>query len=297
MLELHGIGDPTGRGEGFSFIKVSMKGGFKDVGESMADKLDAKRLKENGGHSYNVKTQEVRYENAINRIWSKQKESLESSLEHSDTEMDNHVETRQDEFRGRTPRSEIGTPALYRDDETMSQFSRASGNDTQGKILRIKRWVKNNYDEFEEQVQVITDPEIIRLYCKRKRQEQLEAMTIDKIQPTGNAEFDAQQKLKLQAELARLKRNVERREGREKAKGMHTSLPGGGPGAGKGGATPRKCANCGEVGHIKTNKKLCPLLNGSKKQSDTFKDASAASPVTVPPTPIAATPQGAGSPI
>ncbi|KAH7138190.1 hypothetical protein B0J11DRAFT_424393 [Dendryphion nanum] len=297
MLELHGAGDPTGRGEGFSFIKVSMKGGFKDVGESTADKMDAKRLKENGGHSYNVKTQEVRYEAAINRIWTKQKESLESKLEHSDTEMDNNMETRQDEFRGRTPRSEFGTPALLRDDETMSQFSRTSGNDTQGKILRIKRWVKNKFDESEIQVQTITDPEIIRLYCKRKRQEQLEAMTIDKIQPTGNAEFDAQQKLKLQAELARLKRNVERREGREKAKGLHPMAPGGGAGSGKGGATPRKCANCGEVGHIKTNKKLCPLLNGSKKQSDTFKDANAGSPATVPATPIAATPQMAGSPI
>ena len=59
-------------------------------------------------------------------------------------------------------------------------------------------------------------------------------------------------------ELARLKRNVERREGREKAKGLHvnTSVPGTPAVNGKGpGATPRKCANCGEVGHIKTNKK------------------------------------------
>ncbi|KAF2018396.1 hypothetical protein BU24DRAFT_345737 [Aaosphaeria arxii CBS 175.79] len=254
MLELHGVGDPTGRGEGFSFIKVSMKGGFRDVGESLADKLDAKKLKENGGHSYNVKRQDEQYSNAINRIWNKQADSLSSTMEHSDVEMDDNVDVRQEQLRGRTPRSEFGTPALMRDDETMSQFSRNSANDAQGKVLRIKRWVKNKYDETEVQVQTITDPEVIRLYTKRKRQEQLEAMTIDKIQPTGNAEFDAQQKLKLQAELARLRRNVERREGREKAKGLHNSQTGG-PGAGKGGATPRKCANCGEVGHIKTNKK------------------------------------------
>lgn len=27
-------------------------------------------------------------------------------------------------------------------------------------------------------------------------------------------------------------------------------------------ATARKCANCGQTGHIKTNKKVCPKLNG-----------------------------------
>ncbi|KAF2258567.1 hypothetical protein CC78DRAFT_537666 [Lojkania enalia] len=298
MLELHGVGDPTGRGEAFSFIKVSMKGGFKDVGESVGDKLDAKKIKELGGHSYNVARQQRMYEDAIQRIWNKQKESLSSTMEHSDVEMDaDHVDMRQNSGRGRTPRSEFSTPALARDDDTMSQFSRTSGNDTSGKVLRIKRWVKNKYDEYEQQIITITDPEVIRLYNKRKKQERLMNMKIDEIKPTGNAEFDAQQQQKLRAELARLTRNVERREGREKAKGIHASIPGTPAANGKGtGATPRKCANCGEVGHIKTNKKLCPLLNGQKKQSDTFKDAGAASPVTVAATPISATSHTAGSP-
>ncbi|KAJ4400103.1 hypothetical protein N0V85_005844 [Neurospora sp. IMI 360204] len=35
-----------------------------------------------------------------------------------------------------------------------------------------------------------------------------------------------------------------------------------------GGTTTRKCANCGAEGHIKTNKKLCPLLNGSMPTKD-----------------------------
>jgi len=44
---------------------------------------------------------------------------------------------------------------------------------------------------------------------------------------------------------------------------------------------------------------MCPLLNGQKKQSDTFKDAGAggaASPVSVAATPLSATPLTAGSP-
>ena len=83
-------------------------------------------------------------------------------------------------------------------------------------------------------------------------------MRIDEIKPTGDKEYDNAQMAKLKAEYARLARNIERREGREKAKGIHKSQTGEGGatgGPGKGGATPRKCANCGEVGHIKTNKK------------------------------------------
>ncbi|KAK3350459.1 hypothetical protein B0H65DRAFT_545582 [Neurospora tetraspora] len=41
------------------------------------------------------------------------------------------------------------------------------------------------------------------------------------------------------------------------------------------GTTTRKCANCGAEGHIKTNKKLCPLLNGSMPTKDQNQDDGA----------------------
>ncbi|KAF2641227.1 hypothetical protein P280DRAFT_399141 [Massarina eburnea CBS 473.64] len=287
MLEVHGRGDPTGVHEGLSFLKTSMKGGFRDIGESTTDNMDAQAQKENGGHSYNVAKQQDKYQGAIRRVWDRQKESLSSA--HVPDEPDRDVDMPD---VGRS-QSVAATP---RDDETMSQFSRNSNNEGRGKKLRIVRTVKNAYGEMEEQVVMITDPEVIKFYLKRKRQAQLMNLSIDDIKPTGDAELDRQQMAKLKQEYARLTRNMERREGREKAKGVHRSQTG--EGAGKGGATPRKCANCGEVGHIKTNKKLCPLLNGQKKQSDTFKDASASSPVTVAAaTPLASTPQTAGSPI
>ncbi|KAF1970399.1 hypothetical protein BU23DRAFT_556858 [Bimuria novae-zelandiae CBS 107.79] len=292
MLTLHGEGDPTGCNEGFSFIKTSMKGGFKDIGESTADKIDAKNKKDNGGHSYNVQKQQQQYEDAIKRIWNKQKASLSSIAAPSDEfEADGDAMSQPNAIRGR---SEAATPysSLRGEDETMSQYSRNSAGDSRGKKLRIVRKFRNHVGEIEEKVQFVTDPEVIKLYMKRKKAQKIMSMNIDDIKPTGNAEFDHQQMLKLKAEMARLQRNIERREGREKAKGI---VP-----AGKSSSTPRKCANCGEVGHIKTNKKLCPLLNGSKKQSDTFRDAGAASPVTVAGTPIASTPgplhPGAGSP-
>ena len=68
----------------------------------------------------------------------------------------------------------------------------------------------------------------------------------------------------LEAELSRLNRNKERRFAREKQKGAARASAGdspadGGPG-GKSAGTQRKCANCGQVGHIKTNKK-CVYYN------------------------------------
>jgi hypothetical protein len=250
MLELHGEGDPTAQGLGFSFIKVSMKGGFRDIGQSAADRVDAKKQKELGGHSYNVQQQQTMYENAIKRIWNKQKENLSSADPPSDVDDDVDSAAVRNAARGR---SELGTPALMRgDDDTMSQFSRNSNAETHGKKLRITRTIKNKFDEYEEQVVTVTDPEVIKMYIKRKKQDRLMNMQLDDIKPTGDAEYDRQQKLKLMAELKRLERNMERRQGREKAKGQHTTTEGG---PGKGGATPRKCANCGEVGHIKTNKK------------------------------------------
>jgi len=44
MLKLHGEGDPTGRGEAFSFLRVSMKDIFLRAGESMEERLGMSSL-------------------------------------------------------------------------------------------------------------------------------------------------------------------------------------------------------------------------------------------------------------
>ena len=70
--------------------------------------------------------------------------------------------------------------------------------------------------------------------------------------------------------MARLERNKDRRIARDKQKGTYVEGDAGSPGTPaspsvattttKGTGTQRKCANCGQVGHIKTNKK-CSLLS------------------------------------
>lgn len=179
MLQLHGEGDPSGRGEAFSFIKTSMKGGFKAMGESVEDKIDAKKLKELGGHSYNVARQQKSYEESIRRIWDAQKQSLSSTLEQSDIDVDeDHIDESDDFFGGaRTPRSEAQTPATLRrrDDETTSQFSKFSSDSQTGKILRILRDVRDKYGNLEQIQDIIRDPRVIRQYLKRRHAKEAES--------------------------------------------------------------------------------------------------------------------------
>ncbi|KAJ5792390.1 transcription initiation factor TFIID [Penicillium pulvis] len=272
MLKLHGEGDPTGRGEGFSFIKTSMKGGFKAIGESVEDKLDAQRLKELGGHSYNVARQQRSYETSIRRIWDAQKASLSSTVEHSDQESDVD-QGEEEEFNKPTPRSEAPTPApIRRDDETTSQFSRMSFNSQKGKVLRITRQFKEPNGEIVQKEQLVWDPRVIRHYIQHRHRTEALTTKLDSLQPTGDPEVDLRNKKLIEAELSRLNRNKERRFAREKQKGI--SRAGDSPADGKPTGTQRKCANCGQVGHIKTNKKLCPLLNGTMKPEDRVTDSA-----------------------
>ena len=89
-------------------------------------------------------------------------------------------------------------------------------------------------------------------------------------------------------EQERLERNRERTKKREKQKKMQQKIKGvsvtpslGGFGGDNGSPEPsiekatgttRKCANCGQIGHIKTNKKLCPKLNGSLPRDSTAEE-------------------------
>ena len=171
MLQLHGEGDPTGRGEAFSFIKTSMKGGFKALGESVEDKLDAKKLKDLGGHSYNVAKQQRAYEDSIRRIWEAQKQSLSSTLEHDDMDLEDELNGAEESFGyGATPRSEPQGPSAFRrrDDETGSQFSKFSTDSQSGKILRITREVRGKYGELEKVEEIVRDPRVIRQYIKAR---------------------------------------------------------------------------------------------------------------------------------
>ena len=190
MLKLHGEGDPTGRGDGFSFVKTSMKGGFQALGESVEDKIEAKKRREAGGHTYNVAKQQKMYWDDIAMIWNKQKQSLGADMEASDTEMDDDEEP-QSAFpfgRGATPRSSFGTPAFgRREDESASQFSRGSAGRGE-KSMIIVRKARNAYGEPQSITEKVTNPRVIQLYNKRKLEKQLEAYKYVHLRPSNPKE-------------------------------------------------------------------------------------------------------------
>ncbi|KAF3154478.1 hypothetical protein TWF751_003803 [Orbilia oligospora] len=271
MLQLHGEGDPTGRGEAFSFIKTSMKGGFKAIGESVDEKLDAATLKLLGGHSYNVARQQKAYEETIEKIWRAQEASLKAE-EPPELDLDELQDATQEGVYGlddgRTPYSESMTPAVANsaiDDEAASQFSRFSARNTKNKVMRITRKYKLPDGSYEMKTEVVSDPKVISMYIAKRQEIRTDSLMKDitNLKPTGDAAADADRKKVLEKELARLMRNKERRQARERQNEKKRKQLGlDDDGAPKGGTT-RKCANCGQVGHIKTNKKLCPMLNGT----------------------------------
>ncbi|KAF7511260.1 hypothetical protein GJ744_005157 [Endocarpon pusillum] len=303
MLTLHGDGDPSGRGEAFSFLKTSMKGGFKAIGESAMSKMEEK--KELGGHSYNVARQQRSYEESIRRIWAAQKEALSSHVEPSAEEMDDNVDGPEgggssNVFRRASARSEATTPAPFgrRDDDSITSFSkRSTASQTRNRTLKITRKTRNSDGELVDTVHIERDAAVIKQYLKKRSARNAATRALEDVVPTGDAEQDALDKKRLALELARLERNRERRFAREKAKGITAASPSEAGGAGSPGSpsgstivtgkqhqgTQRKCANCGQVGHIKTNKKLCPLLNGTIKQDEGFNNAAfMGAPPTMP---------------
>ncbi|KAI0203713.1 hypothetical protein F4808DRAFT_417627 [Astrocystis sublimbata] len=285
MVALHGEGDPTGHGLGFSFIKTSMKGGYINAVQgplaTSADAIERER-KANGGHSYNVKKQQDMYNAAIRDIWERQRTTLSDNTTHEDADV---LDTANEDDRF-NQRHADATPAPV--DDGRSQFSRFSAASRSGKRkLRITRKKRNADGEVVSEVVVLDDPLVIRNYMKQRSVLTEKDRDVYSIVPTADAEDNRDKAKLVERELSRLLKNQDRRQVREKQGKGKKKKDGGnnnasnnassgtgtanGTNAGSPDAsgdktsvgTTRKCANCGQVGHIKTNKSKCPLLNGT----------------------------------
>ena len=180
MLTLYGDGDPSGRGEAFSFIKTSMKGGFKAKGGPVNDVITEADKKKLGGHSYNVAAQQKEYDMAIKAIWDKQKRVLSSDAQHSeDADMDDGVDGQDDSMMynggGRSITS-TPAPARRRDDETGTSFSKRSIASQSKSFLKIKRKFKDRFGKVQEEEIVETNPTVIKQYLKERNKKDDEAI-------------------------------------------------------------------------------------------------------------------------
>ena len=318
MLQLHGGGDPSGHALAFSFIKTSMKGGYlnglQGPSTSSTTAMAAKKAtdrKANGGHDYNVKEQQRIYNDAIREIWDAQKANLSDTMEHDENEME--VEQEEEERKHGSVQTPQSQPVRNFDD-SVSQFSSGSRDRGQVRQMRITRQIKNEFGEIVLRIDIIDDPKVIREYQRRRATLDAESveygnLTISKssslirwsvfikqclpVMPTSirqrclgmHFQLDLTPLLtrnSIQDEVARLRRNKERRLARENQKkkyqGRSFSIDPKEDDAGSRSATPtpvvekptgtiRKCANCGQVGHIKTNKKYCPTYKCSRRLS------------------------------
>ncbi|KAK5960135.1 histone acetyltransferase PWA37_002628 [Arxiozyma heterogenica] len=262
MVQIHGVGDPTGCGEGFSFLKTSMKGGFiKSNNESSNNDLIKGK---NGAHTYNIVQQQKAYDDEIIRTWYTHAKSL--SIVNPFEELDDPDSVNP------TNRHVL----THRDDN---------------KILRIVRKRRDENGIIQRDTIIIRDPRVIKGYLKGKelRKKSVDVATLlnmdeSKIDNLDEIEF---QKKVLQNELASLEKSQQRRAARGNKKRFNVtavnnatsnttntnstgsnnttnnvnSLAGSSEGKGHGKNTTRRCATCGQIGHIRTNKS-CPMYNG-----------------------------------
>ncbi|KAM7202361.1 histone acetyl transferase [Rhypophila sp. PSN 637] len=310
MLAVHGHGDPTGKGLGLSYIRTSMKGGYlEQLHGPLATSADAMAArKANGGHLYNVKTQDMLYTEAINNVWVRQRESLEDTTVHEDDD----VAFQQDDD-ARFDAASSARPPVPTDNQ--SQVSRLKGNEQQGgnrKKLKITREITGPDGKPQTVTEIVHDPAVIATYTKTRRKLEEQSIDIYSVHElTDNAEKNRLILEIIDKEKERLERNRERTKKRDKQKKLQQQMKGGGGSNlnGMDGAsgspdepsasvekaekttatgTTRKCANCGMVGHIKTNKKLCPKLNGSMPRDPDGEDGLGAGSLGAINKPVAA---------
>ncbi|ORX74781.1 hypothetical protein DL89DRAFT_212232, partial [Linderina pennispora] len=285
MLKLYGEGDPTGKGDGFSFVRVSMKDIFLRAGESVQEKLAEIEARPKSAHRYNVAEQQQIYKEEIMRIWKTQFAELSSlqpppRLQRDAYKDENTIVPEINDMFGDSaygqdvssvmPSRMVPGSAM---DVSLKLAHALGGSQTAShanfvqpnrKSLTIRRAVKSPYTgELMWRTEVIKDSAVIQAYLRQRR-------IIENAAHDRETQFDADDLFnggtgvavdlagETRAHLARLRRARERRmedaRAHEKSHMTTFSLPQ--PNKPKKEVI-RRCGNCGELGHMKTNKK-CP---------------------------------------
>jgi len=284
MLKLHGPGDPTGREEGFSFIRASMKEMFFRANENVEELLALMEQRPKSYHKFSIAEQQIVYKSEIDRIWTNQLNALTSTEEPtlSDDDNDEYEERNKnaDETRKKNEmkeederrkefgvdRSHPSSPSMYysagspqinnehntysdMEDDTISNAESAVSNINKNRILYIRRTVKCANGSTEVRVETVKDPRVINAYLRQRKL--IDKQNEESSQINGNEEDKKQEKKKrTQDHVSRLKqKNKEKKDFKTKNKRESTSS-----------RQNVQCSRCGQTGHMKTNRD-CPLYN------------------------------------
>ncbi|KAI8055199.1 hypothetical protein BDF22DRAFT_675850 [Syncephalis plumigaleata] len=271
MLKLYGPGDPTGCGEGFSFLRISMKDVFIRAHEDPQQKLAEIDARPKSAHRYNVAEQQQAYKEEITRIWNTQMQSLSQQTfqEPMDDDMDDEEYMEEDERSeqgsnyarrnswddtgsyGRggpfSPTASLGSSAWDRSEHdieddlvslTESQGSRTSGGPMHGnRYLIIKRRVRQDNGEETWEEERVTEPAVIRAYLRQRQLIEEKSTGTDTMEMINNEEKNRRLKRITIDQLAKFRRNQERRRARALAKQKKEMTFG----FRKEGTTCRKC--------------------------------------------------------
>lgn len=266
MLQIHGEGDPSHKGEAISFLRTSMKGGFlKNVESSTPQPQLAGNSDSNSTpipHSYNVAQQQKLYDDEIKKVWYKQRKNLSKQsktgfpIERTDKEM--------------------------RDVSYMRRADKIINDEVNEKprFLKITRLVKNEYGIKERKVVIIKDPKVVELYVKRKQELLLKGTDSSGsgLVLTNDSDENLKVKKKLEEELAKLEKLHEKKKKKVPmitAANIDSEGRISGKGIGKGKSTLRRCATCGELGHIRTNKTCRLYYTVHNKSNPNYNGSSA----------------------
>lgn len=255
MVQIHGVGDPTGCGEGFSFLKTSMKGGFiksnanlnanKHKNLNGKDKLDNGKNNKGTTHTYNVVEQQKAYDAEIIKTWYRHAKSLS-----------------------------ITNPFEEMDDPDMGNVTNLHGfkHRDDDKVLRVTRKKRDENGIIQRETIIIRDPRVIKGYLRGKERRKEAKIDVTKLleEDTNNIsnveDLEIQKKI-LQNELASLEKAQQRRAARQSSRKRGSD----GGKISKVKNSTRRCATCGQVGHIRTNKS-CPMYNANNNGNDNKND-------------------------
>ncbi|KAI8086731.1 uncharacterized protein BX664DRAFT_387099 [Halteromyces radiatus] len=288
MLKLSGDGDPTGCGEGFSFIRVSMKDIFLRAGESAEMKLAQIKSRPKSAHRYNVAEQQQVYKEEIERIWNAQWNALSQTEEPDYTPQDNMDDSSADEreldqinspmtpdhmeWRHQRRYDRANSEGYYddMDDNISVTESYSSQAQHRNRELKITRQMRQENGEIKPVVEIVRDPAVIKAYIAQRQLIIENTADLEAIDPTNSHEKNARMKKQTQQQLAKLKKMTERRRQRQLSKtAALAENPVLGLMRGKREGAMRRCGNCGQLGHMKTNKS-CP--NFPDKNNNNNKD-------------------------
>jgi transcription initiation factor TFIID subunit 1 len=291
MVKLYGGGDPTSRGEGFSFFRASMKEMFMRAGSSSAELAAYQESIKQTGHRFVIADQQKVYRAETERIWLTQRRVLSSTEEpelsddegaarrHRGDEPDDLMEeesqdfhemmsmiqsmdkskSTMDDMRLDSPVAGSSSAALRSqfpsqvslDDKTLETGSLASSRHFRSKSLLIRRKQVNEDGVEEWHEEVVLDSRITNAYLKQRRLMQGSSSGFSAI---GIDDDDETRKKKMVKELKLLKREY----GKPTAQPLQPKIEA--DGKIRLGVSQRGCRSCGQIGHIKTNRYACVSL-------------------------------------